>query len=333
MKMNRFSIRPALLQRFAEPNTNVTTDGGLSVEMKTYYDKTLLETAEPNLVHNQFGMQKPIPKGNGKVIEFRCFDDLPKKTTELVEGVTPDGKKLNVTSITAEVGQYGDYVAVSDLLDMTAIDPVIVQATKKIAKQAGMTLDTLTRDVLAGGTNVQYAEGQVSSRSALTAAHKLTVDAIRRAVRTLKTNNVDPFDECYVAIIHPDVAYDLMSDPKWVNVKTYSDPDGIYRGEIGKIENVRFVESTEAKKFVSTGSEGIDVYATLVIGDGAYGVTEVTGGGLQTFVKPKGSGGTSDPLDQRSTIGWKATHTAKILSQKAMVRIETASTFNDHIAN
>ena len=193
-----------------DANTNVTGDSNLSAEMKTYYDTTLLETAEANLVHNQFGMKKPIPKNRGKTIEFRCFDDLPKKTDKLTEGVTPDGKKLKVTSLTADVGQYGDYVAVSDMLDMTAIDPIIVQATKKIGKQAGMTLDTLTRDALAAGTQVQYAEGQVTARNQVAADHKLTIDAVRRAVRTLKNNNIDPFDTSYVGIIHPDVAYDLM---------------------------------------------------------------------------------------------------------------------------
>lgn len=320
------------LTRFdANLNTNVTGDSNLSAEMKTYYDTTLLETAEANLVHNQFGMKKPIPKNRGKTIEFRCFDDLPKKTDKLTEGVTPDGKKLKVTSLTADVGQYGDYVAVSDMLDMTAIDPIIVQATKKIGKQAGMTLDTLTRDALAAGTQVQYAEGQVTARNQVAATHKMTIDAVRRAVRTLKNNNIDPFDTSYVGIIHPDVAYDLMSDPKWVNVKTYSDPEGIYLGEIGKIENVRFVETTEAKKFVSEGADSVDVYSTLIIGDGAYGVTEIEGGGLETIIKPLGAG--NDPLNQRATIGWKATHVAKILNEKAMVRIETASTFNDHVAN
>lgn len=314
------------------PNTNVT--GELTEEMKTYYDTTLLETAEKNLVHDQFGMKKPIPKGRGKTIEFRCFDDLPKKTDKLTEGVTPDGQKLEVTSLTAEVGQYGGYVTVSDVLDMTAIDPVIVQATKKIAKQGGETLDTLTRDVLAAGTQVQYAEGQVNMRNQLTQEHKLTIDAVRRAVRTLKNNNIDPYDECYVGIIHPDVAYDLMSDEKWVNVKSYSDPEGIYKGEIGKIENVRFVETTEAKKWVNKGSgSSVDVYSTLIIGDGAYGVTEIEGGGMEVIVKQQGSGGTSDPLNQRSTIGWKATHVAKILNEKAMVRIETGCTFNDHTEN
>lgn len=314
------------------PNTNAT--GELTEEMKTYYDTTLLETAEKNLVHDQFGMKKPIPKGRGKAIEFRCFDDLPKKTDKLTEGVTPDGQKLEVTSLTAEVGQYGGYVTVSDVLDMTAIDPVIVQATKKIAKQGGETLDTLTRDVLAAGTQVQYAEGQVNMRNQLTQEHKLTVDAVRRAVRTLKNNNIDPYDECYVGIIHPDAAYDLMSDEKWVNVKSYSDPEGIYKGEIGKIENVRFVETTEAKKWVNEGSgSSVDVYSTLIIGDGAYGVTEIEGGGMEVIVKQLGSGGASDPLNQRSTIGWKATHVAKILNEKAMVRIETGCTFNDHTEN
>ncbi len=182
----------------------------------------------------------------------------------------------------------------------------------------------------------------------MAADHKLTIDAVRRAVRTLKNNNIDPFDTSYVGIIHPDVAYDLMSDPKWVNVKTYSDPEGIYLGEIGKIENVRFVETTEAKKFVNEGSgSSIDVYSTLIIGDGAYGVTEIEGGGLETIIKPLGAGNDplnqratigwkaagNDPLNQRATIGWKATHVAKILNEKAMVRIETASTFNDHVEN
>ena len=137
---------------------------------------------------------------------------------------------------------------------LAAIDNNLVQATKLLGGQAGRTLDTITREVLSGGTNVQYAEGQVSERSKLTGGnengnHYLTIDAVRKAVRYLKKMNAETIDGSYVGIIHPDTAYDLMSDPKWVNVKTYSDPEGIFRGEIGKIENVRFVESSEAKIF------------------------------------------------------------------------------------
>ena len=322
---------PVVLNLFAG-NTNVTTDTGLSDEMKTFYSDYLIDMAEPHLVHDQFGQKHPIPKNGGKTIEFRKYDPLPKMLTPLTEGVTPDGQKLTMSVITAKVEQYGGYVELSDILLLTAIDNNLVQATKLLGSQAGRTLDTITREVLNGGTNVQYAEGQVTSRSALVGGqddgnHYLTVDAVRRAVRTLKVFNAPKINGSYVGIIHPDVSYDLMSDPKWVNVKTYSDPDGIYEGEIGKIEGVRFVETSEAKVFTGEGSGGRDVYSTLILGDDAYGVTEISGGGLQHIVKQLGSAGTADPLNQRATAGWKATKTAERLVEAYMVRVETASTF------
>ena len=334
MKMaifEKLSYLPVILNLFAG-NTNVTTDTGLSNEMKTFYSDYLIDMAEPNLVHDQFGQKHPIPKNGGKIIEFRKYDSLPKALTPLKEGVTPNGQKLSMSVITSKVEQYGGYIELSDILLLTAIDNNLVQATKLLGSQAGRTLDTITREVLNGGTNVQYAEGQVTARNALvggqaTGNHYLTVDAVRRAVRFLKVMNAPKINGNYVGIIHPDVSYDLMSDPKWVNVKTYSDPDGIYEGEIGKIEGVRFVETSEAKVFEGAGASGVDVYSTLILGADAYGVTEFTGGGLENIVKQLGSAGTADPLNQRATAGWKATKTAERLVEQYMVRIETASTF------
>ena len=327
----KLSYLPVILNLFAG-NTNVTTDTGLSKEMKTFYSDYLIDMAEPNLVHDQFGQKHPIPKNGGKIIEFRKYDSLPKALTPLTEGVTPNGQKLSMSVITSNVQQYGGYIELSDILLLTAIDNNLVQATKLLGSQAGRTLDTITREVLNGGTNVQYAEGQVTARNALvggqaTGNHYLTVDAVRRAVRFLKVMNAPKINGNYVGIIHPDVSYDLMSDPKWVNVKTYSDPDGIYEGEIGKIEGVRFVETSEAKVFEGAGASGVDVYSTLILGADAYGVTEITGGGLEHIVKQLGSAGTADPLNQRATAGWKATKTAERLVEQYMVRIETASTF------
>ena len=327
----KLSYLPVILNLFAG-NTNVTTDTGLSKEMKTFYSDYLIDMAEPNLVHDQFGQKHPIPKNGGKIIEFRKYDSLPKALTPLTEGVTPNGQKLSMSVITSNVQQYGGYIELSDILLLTAIDNNLVQATKLLGSQAGRTLDTITREVLNGGTNVQYAEGQVTARNALVGGqasgnHYLTVDAVRRAVRFLKVMNAPKINGSYVGIIHPDVSYDLMSDPKWVNVKTYSDPDGIYEGEIGKIEGVRFVETSEAKVFEGAGASGVDVYSTLILGADAYGVTEITGGGLEHIVKQLGSAGTADPLNQRATAGWKATKTAERLVEQYMVRIETASTF------
>ena len=317
------------LQLFAELNTNVTGDSGLSVENKTFYDMNLIDEATPNLIHDQFGQKRPIPKNGGKRIEFRKFASLPKALTPLTEGVTPDGKKLSVSAIEAEVAQYGDYIVQSDVLELTSIDNTIVEATKILGNQAGLTLDTITRNVLQGGTNVFYCPHSngtaVTSRSDLGDDCKLTVDVIKRCVAIMKKNNAPKINGDYVAIIHPFAAYDLMSDPAWIEAHKYATPENIYEGEIGKIAGVRFVESSEAKVY-----EG-GVFGTLLIADGAYGVTERTGGGLQTIIKQLGSAGTADALNQRSSIGWKAIKTAERLVEPYLMRIESKSALSGEI--
>ncbi len=315
------------LQLFAEMNTNLTSSEGLSKEMKTYYSDYLIDNAIPKLVHDQFGQKHPIPKNGGKTIEFRKYSPLPKLTTPISEGVTPDGQSLNMTTIEATVAQYGGYITLSDVLLLTAIDNNLVQATKLLGAQAGATLDTITREVLNGGTNVIFSGGK-EAREDLDATSLLTVDDVKKAVRLLKNQNAEQISGSWVGIIHPDIAYDLTNDPAWKDVKTYSDPSDIYEGEIGKIFGVRFVETTEAKVWAGAGVDGRAVYSTLILGDNAYGVTEISGGGLQHIVKQLGSAGTGDPLDQRATAGWKATKVAERLVENYMVRIESGSTFN-----
>ena len=311
------------LQLFADMNTNTTLDSGLSAENKTYYDMTLIDEAQANLVHDQFAQKRPIPKNGGKKIEFRKFASLPKAMTPITEGVTPDGKKLSVTTLEAEVAQYGDYIVQSDVLELSAIDNTIVEATKILGRQAGLTLDTITRNVMQSGTNVFYApkaDGTaVASRSDLDSTCKLTVDVVNRVVAFLKKNNAPKINGDYVAIIHPFVAYDLQSDERWIDAHKYAQPENIYQGELGKIGGVRFIESSEAKVYAG------GVFGCLFLADGAYGVTEITGGGLTTIIKQKGSAGTADPLDQRSSIGWKAIKTAEILVEPYMIRVECMS--------
>ena len=278
------------------------------------------------------------------------------------------------------------------------------------AQQAGRTLDTITREVLVGGDNVQYADESVSARYLLQGGNAsaadnnyLTVDCIRRAVRALKNANCRRIDGAFPVIIHPDVAYDLMNDPKWLAPHQYVDAEHMYEGEIGKIEGCRFVESTEAKIFHAAdlagdsrtlltagavsgkttfpfdggtvqagalvgrqvlignacvtvtantassmtvdaavtaednaiiypgeaGAQGRDVYVTLVLGADGYGTTEITGGGLEHIVKQLGSAGTGDPLNQRASVGWKATKVAVRLDDSAIRRIETCSTYTE----
>ena len=327
------SIYTINLQLFANQVQTTLLDG-LSPEMKTFSDMTLIDEASANLVHDQFGQKRPIPANGGKTIEFRKFAPLAKATTPLTEGVTPDGKSLTVSTITATVSQYGDYITQSDVLELTALDNTIIEATKLLGKQAGATLDTVVRNALQAGTNVTYcpkisadgAETAVTSRANLDATAQLTVDVVQQVVAKLRAQNAPTIDGDYVAIIHPYVAYDLMRDPEWIDAHKYAQPDNLYTGEIGKIAGVRFVQTTEAKIYTGSGCpSGLAVFSSLFLGDGAYGVTEITGGGLQTIVKQKGSAGTADPLDQRSSVGWKAIKTAEILIPNYIVRVESCS--------
>ena len=422
------------LQRFAADTNVMGTTGvinaaagttvaytagmGLSEEMKTYYSDYLIDNAEPALVHDMFAQKHAIPANGGKTVQFRRYNPLPKLTEPIKEGVTPAGQSISMEVLEATVAQYGGYVELTDLLILTAIDNNLCMATKLLGSQAGRTLDTITREVLAGGTNVQYGENAVPARYLLVGGkesgnHYLSVDAVRRAVRFLKNQNAEKIKGSYIAIVHPDCAYDLMSDPNWKTPNQYADPANIMEGEIGKIEGVRFIESSEAKVFHAedlavdsrvltvnngagyegknvitfdggsvaegelvgryvligstrayvgantetsmtlytdstksttanvtckdndiiypgeAGAEGRDVYATMVFGENAYGTTEITGGGLELIVKQLGSAGTADPLNQRATVGWKATKVTVRLVEAFMVRIETASTFDD----
>ena len=309
-----------------DSNPNTTADSNLSAEMRTYYSDYLIDNAKPNLVHDQFGQKHPIPKNGGKTIQFRKFVPFSKATAPLSEGITPDGGALSVTNVTASVEQYGYYVTISDMLMLTAVDNTLVETTKLLGAQAGSTLDTITREVLNGGTSVMYAGGK-EAREALDETCKLKVDDVYKAARFLKTQNAPKIDGSYVAIIHPDVAYDLMRDEEWIDVHKYNSTTEIFEGEIGKLAGVRFVESTESKIFSGEGANARDIYSTLVLGANAYGVTEVTGGGLEHIVKQLGSGGTADPLNQRATAGWKGTKTAERLVENYMIRIESASSF------
>lgn len=352
-------------------DTQVTTQESLSAEMKTFYEGTLIDNAEPKLVHDQFGDKYPIPKNNGKTIEFRKYAALPKALTPLTEGVTPTGNSLSVSTKEATINQFGDYIKLSDMLQLTTIDNNVIQSTKLLGSQSGRTLDTITREIVNAGTNVIYADkadgSEVLSRKALTLDSELSVDTIFRAVAQLKSMNADGISGGeFVAIIHPFVSYALMRSDDWVSIHQYKNPENIYQGEIGTIGGVRFVESTEAKIFAEDGCPEFyaltkdtkfvagktyytksgetysaasvtpggavtadtyyekhytAIFSTLVIGSHAYAVTDVTGGGLEHIVKQLGYG--DDPLNQRSSVGWKATKTAEILSDEYMVRIES----------
>ena len=237
-------------------NTTISTAGNAYFN-KTFYDRKLLDTAKTRFVHANFGQKRSIPRNNGKRVEFRKYDLFTPDTDALtlVEGVTPTGQSLTQSKVEVEVKQYGAYVEMSDLLEMTAYDPVIADSAELLGEQLGTVIEWVTRDAMNETTNVQYA-GAAASRVALTASNKLTVDEVRKAVRTLKKNKARPFVSAldgsgrkphFVCICSPDATYDLQNDSLWQDVSKYSNAEQIYSGEIGRLFGVVFVEATEAK--------------------------------------------------------------------------------------
>lgn len=402
------------LQLFADLNPNTTKDNvignDLSPTMKTYYNTQLLENSRDQLFFSQFAKKQPLPKNGGNSVEWRKIDQFAPAMKPLTEGVTPDGNKVNMTKITAEIEQYGDYTTVTDRLDLEAVDPIIMMVTEEHGAQAGLTLDTLDRNEAIKGTSVMYAGGK-TSRYALTGNDIITGRDVNKWATFLKKMKAPKVQgNEYVAIIHPSVTEDLRNDPQWLEAHKYASPEEIFNGEIGKLHNIRFVESTNQKVYcganlagetrnlrvsasasgtdkvsfdggtvaddelagrlvligggcyeVATntatqltlvecydnrkpasvtastgdiiypgegGAEGCAVYAVLCMGKDAYGEVEPSAESLEVIVKQRGSAGTQDPLDQRATVGWKASTAAKILYEQRMIRFECGSSYS-----
>lgn len=298
-------------------------------QAQTFYNRTLLERLLPKLVFLKFGQKKPIPKRNGATVNFRRFSSLTPATTALVEGVTPVGNRPTVVPVTATVQGYGDYVVLTDLLDMAGIDPVATEMTEVLGEQAGETLDIIVRDEIARGSNVYRVNGR-AQRNLVQADDIIDGATMRRARRIMARNNAKPMPGtgAYIGIVHPDVAYDIMGDPSWVNANQYAGSTKIFDGEIGKLHGVRYIESTLAPIWPNGGLNGaVDVYGTMILAANGYGIPDIAGSSKpETIIKNLGSAGSSDPLNQRSSIGWKAYLTACRLDELCILRIESAVT-------
>ena len=323
------------------PNTTRTQ---IPAEVNNFYDRTLLERAMPLMLHTRWAQVRDLPKNAGtKVIKFRRYGNLTAATTPLQEGVTPAGSQLSVTDITATVAQYGDYITVTDVVTYESEDAVLMEAAEIMGDQNGDTIDQLCRDIMNAGTGAIYSGSGNTQTSDVAAGDVITLANLDSAIATLKANNAkkitrqinastgyatSPIKAAFISIIHPVIAVKVrtlaVAASMWTPVEKYASQSGVMEGEIGSYDDIRFVETNNAKVKLLAGTGTIDVYCTLVFGANAYGITRISGEALKNIVKPLGSAGSADPLDQRATSGWKATFVAKILNENFMQRIESA---------
>mgnify|MGYP001601663452 CR=1 FL=1 len=318
-----------------------------------FYDRTLLERALPELNHELFGQIRPLETAMGLIIKFRRYQALSTTVTPLTEGVAPASDNMSKTDITATVKTYGAYVEWSDDVELTSPDAILTELDELEGEQSGQSIDLLRRDTLIAGTSVSYATGSVRG----TVNTILTTTLLAKAHRLLRNNNASwirsylsgstkvgtvPIRNSFVVLTHPHVGYDVRNMTGFRGIEEYGQIQPIHETEYGALPSagMRFLESTHAKVYadagaVATGVGGVtvqsttgtsaDVYLSLIFAQNAFGVVPLRGNAIKTFLKPRGSSGIADPLDQVGTLGWKAKTTQVILNDNFMTRIESAA--------
>lgn len=298
----------------------VSTTTGLTQVMQTYYDKRFLDRARAELRHD-FGAQVKDHKMNmGKVVRFTRFTPLALATTALTEGTDPSAVDMTATNVDATLAEYGNYTIVSSLFSATSIDDNLAEHVDVHGQNAGETIDAIIRNVLSAGATAQIAAGK--ALTAVAATDTLTGLEIRKAVRTLKTNKAKRYDNgFYRGIIQPYQAMDLMGNSEWLSAYQYTTPEQIQRGVVGRIHGVEFVESTQG----STEASTVTIYHTFIFGQNAYGVVR-----LESMKEPKvyvAQGVTqNNPLNLRSTVGWRMPFAAVVLNASWIINCKTGAT-------
>ena len=340
--------------------------GDVTPALAAWATVRMLKRALPLLVFEKFGQVYPLPTNSTQTAKFRRYflsgatgsagngsGDFytPLATTPLVEGVTPDGRMLANQDYTVQLAQYGDYVMITDVVNDTHPDNILAEATDLLGENAAETVETLRFNVLKAGTNVFYA-GQVAGRS--TVAGKITLADQRRVTTALNRQNAKKItsvvastpdfntrsvEAAYVAVIHPDLETDIRDMVGFKPVADYGPHTTPWEGEIGSVEQVRYIATTVAKPFLgagvavasaptmrSNGGVNVDVYPVLYFARDAFGIVPLKGHSSMTpmVVNPKPAAG--DPLGQRGTVGWKLWTATVILQEAFMVRLEVAAT-------
>lgn len=319
--------------------------GVIQPALQAWYDRNLLDRAVPADIHGRFGQERPLATRSGNQIKFRRYEALAAATTPLVEGVTPSGNSQTTTDVTATLAQYGDFLNVTDMVTLTNQDPVLTEIGMVLGEQAGLTIDQVRRDVMVAGTNVIYTNGSarntentvisaVALRTAIRYLGRQNAKYVRSLMKAGMSENTIGIRPAYIGLIHPDTEAQLEQIPGYIPITEYSDAMKAEEDECGSYRNIRFFRSTNCKVFtaagaavgtdgmISAGAVSNDVYATLIIAANAYGVCPLDDNAMQNIIKPLGSAGAADPLNQRATSGWKAITTTTILNQNWITRIE-----------
>lgn len=314
----------------ANIDSKITTN---AANLHLYYEKKLLSTLEPRLVLQPLGKKQKLPKGLGDTVKWLRYAAINANTSPIaVEGTPPDSIAFSTSNVTAQVLQYGQFARISDLLSDVAIDPVLSNLSERFGIAAAKTIEQLIVNELDAQSSTQFV-GAASSNATISLGMVLTHKELVEAMIRQKAAFIGPHESgSYVAVLHPNAEYDIMTDVQagsMLDLRKYTDPKQVLNGEIGKMYGMRFLVSDKMSLYAGVGATGNDVInAAYVIGEEAFGVVELDGNSVKMINKKHGSGGTSDPLDQIATVGYKIHgFAAKYLdnASKRVIKIRAAS--------
>jgi N4-gp56 family major capsid protein len=299
------------------------TTSTLSNEMMTFLIDNFLSRSTQQNIHGEGAKTRVHPLNSGKTMTWNRYTPLSAATSALTEATNPGATNISSATVSATVAEYGATDTISSLLYGTSIDRAATEKSEVLAQNASETIDTLVRNELFSGATVQFAGGK-AALTALAASDILSLVEVRKAVRTLKKNNAIPYSDGYfLGKVGPDTSFDLMSDTVWVNAHSYKDGNELYKGEVGKIQRVRFLEaSSNQKSEASTAT----VFSNFFHGQEAIGTVDLAGSNMKLIIKQSDKSDTSNPLNMFMTIGWKATFATKTLNANWLVNVKTGAT-------
>jgi len=308
----------------------ITTTAVLPPAVRDYYDRLLLMTAYPQLIHTKFAQKRILPEKMGDRIVFRRYARLATVPIPLVDGITPPGAPLSATDIKAQVDFYGNFVTITNQVELTVEDRVLNEASRLLAQNMAQTIDEVTRDVLASTSSVLQCSNGVNGNTPT----ELTKADIDTAVKTLLGNDAEMISEVMIgrdqfatAPVRPafwgyldtDLLDDLEAVSNFLHSSQYpGDGKDVLDAEWGATGNVRWLYTSVG----SVSSASPAVYNNFIVGKEAYAVVHLRSETGEFYVEPLGSAGSADPLHQRGSVGWQHPFVARILNDAFMLNLE-----------
>lgn len=299
-------------------STNRATNAGvqgavaLTQTILDIYSKDIMFHAQPVLRFEQFAVKKTdLQAQPGLTIKMTVYNNL-ELGGKLTEGVPIETQALSASQREITVYEYGNAVSVTELLLQASFDDTMANAAKLLGMDYARTLDKELRDTVLSGTQVIYPNGR-TARNLIEATDVFDGEVIKDAIEVLATNNVGKFmNDHYVCFVHPHHARGLRNSPEFQEVTQYGKQ---YAGEIGRIHDVVFIETTQMPVLANAGLD-TDVYQAVMFGENAYGLAtalpvEMRDGGIEDF-------------GRIHKLAWYSIFGCAILEDANIVRIETA---------